>query len=287
MAVRRDAAAAKIKATPKYGTPRVTWSDCAIHPVRSAGGNRVKTIPSPSTKRAIAARRRAELRRDVWDDGSDIPEWFSRNSPLSRQCGRPAGVYGGVATVSGSCRVIVGPVSSSADGFFSRVGFMTDTHIKELRTSRGWTQERLATESGVTVRTVQRLEAGNDASLETLSLVASALQVSVRDLFGDVEDGVFKQAVDDLDNQVGVQLEQRRTFTRGLGSLYYGVGTLLSIGVVAAIAVDFLPNIGILIIPAYWVGGWLISAFEYDTVLAAWLDTKYPLTRGRAEHSQT
>jgi transcriptional regulator with XRE-family HTH domain len=162
---------------------------------------------------------------------------------------------------------------------------MTETHIKELRTTRGWTQERLATESGVTVRTVQRLEAGNEASLETLSLVASALQVSVRDLFGDVEDGAFGKAVDDLDSRVSVQLEQRRTFTRGLGSLYYGVGTLLTIGVVVAMAADFLPNLGVFLIPAYWVGGWLISAFVYDTVLAAWLDTKYPLTRGRVEQT--
>lgn len=167
---------------------------------------------------------------------------------------------------------------------------MTTTHIKELRTTRGWTQERLAAESGVTVRTVQRMEAGNDASLETLSLIASALQVSVRDLFGDVEDSEFAatdlaRAVDDHDDRVREQLEQRRTFTRGLGSLYNGVGVLLTIGVVVAIAADALPNLGIFIIPAYWAGGWLMSAFLLDTVLAAWLDTRYPLTRGRARQA--
>lgn len=39
---------------------------------------------------------------------------------------------------------------------------MSQTRILELRTQRRWTQERLAEASGVTVRTLQRLEAGND-----------------------------------------------------------------------------------------------------------------------------
>lgn len=49
---------------------------------------------------------------------------------------------------------------------------MNTTRIADLRQTAGWTQERLATESGVGLRTIQRLEAGNEASLETLSLVA-------------------------------------------------------------------------------------------------------------------
>ena len=51
---------------------------------------------------------------------------------------------------------------------------MSTTRIAELRQENGWTQERLATESGVGLRTIQRVEAGQDASLETLSLVADA-----------------------------------------------------------------------------------------------------------------
>lgn len=163
---------------------------------------------------------------------------------------------------------------------------MTDIQIKQLRTARGWTQERLSTESGVTVRTVQRLEAGSDASLETLSLIAGALQVSVRDLFGDVaERSALLDAAEDLDGRIRAQLERRNTFTRGLGSLYYGMGTLLTIGVVVAVAADIWSNLAVFLIPSYWVGGWLISAFLYDTVLTAWLDTRYPLTRGHLERT--
>lgn len=49
---------------------------------------------------------------------------------------------------------------------------MNKTRVVELRQAHGWTQERLATASGVGIRTIQRLEVGEDASLETLSLVA-------------------------------------------------------------------------------------------------------------------
>ncbi|MGO1539883.1 MAG: helix-turn-helix domain-containing protein [Leucobacter sp.] len=41
---------------------------------------------------------------------------------------------------------------------------MSKTRVIELRQERGWTQERLADEAGVGLRTVQRLEAGHDAS---------------------------------------------------------------------------------------------------------------------------
>ncbi|TDS77571.1 helix-turn-helix domain-containing protein [Amnibacterium kyonggiense] len=55
--------------------------------------------------------------------------------------------------------------------------------IAALRRERGWTQEHLASVSGVGVRTVQRLEAGEDGSLETLRRVAAALEVPVPELF--------------------------------------------------------------------------------------------------------
>ena len=76
---------------------------------------------------------------------------------------------------------------------------MNESRIGELRKTRGWTQERLASRSGVAVRTIQRLEAGKDAGLETLSLIGSALGVSVRDLFVSVDDEDFETVVAALD----------------------------------------------------------------------------------------
>jgi len=40
--------------------------------------------------------------------------------------------------------------------------------IQKLRLQRGWSQEQLATISGLSTRTIQRLERGQPASLETV-----------------------------------------------------------------------------------------------------------------------
>jgi len=130
---------------------------------------------------------------------------------------------------------------------------MNETRIVDLRTQVGWTQERLADESGVTVRTVRRLEAGNDGSLDTLSRVAKAFGVPVHGLFVTV-------AEDD-----------------------YGVGVLLTIAVVVAVATDVVPNVAVFSIPAYWVAGWLLSMFLFLVVLSPRLDRAYPLSRAATD----
>ena len=53
--------------------------------------------------------------------------------------------------------------------------------IVELRTQRAWTQEQLAEASGVSSRTIQRLEQG-ESSFHTLQAVARAFEVSIEDL---------------------------------------------------------------------------------------------------------
>lgn len=51
--------------------------------------------------------------------------------------------------------------------------------LKELRISRHFSQEQLAQMSGLNVRTIQRIESGKNASLESLKCLASALDVDV------------------------------------------------------------------------------------------------------------
>ncbi len=58
--------------------------------------------------------------------------------------------------------------------------------VRKLRLERGWTQEQLAAAAGVSVRTVQRIERGLPASVETRKCLASALQVDWRDLQPEV-----------------------------------------------------------------------------------------------------
>jgi transcriptional regulator with XRE-family HTH domain len=167
---------------------------------------------------------------------------------------------------------------------------MTDSRIGELRKARGWTQERLAQESGVTVRTIQRLEAGNDSSLDTLLQVATALDVPVQHLFAAADGPRIETAVDgldvnDTDQRQQQQLQRRDSVRRSCGTLYYGVGTLLTIAVVAGFIADVLPTVGVLLIPAYWAAGYLISTFVLRALVDPWLDAKYLLSQRTASPS--
>jgi len=62
---------------------------------------------------------------------------------------------------------------------------MSDTNkFRSLRLARAWSQEQLAELSGMSVRTVQRIENGDQPSLETLSALAAVFEVSVADFSG-------------------------------------------------------------------------------------------------------
>jgi transcriptional regulator with XRE-family HTH domain len=58
--------------------------------------------------------------------------------------------------------------------------------LKQLRESRGWTQEQLAEIAGLNARTVQRIEAGGNASAETGMALASALDCPLPELSGQL-----------------------------------------------------------------------------------------------------
>ena len=54
--------------------------------------------------------------------------------------------------------------------------------IQKYRLQRGWSQEQLAEVSGLSTRTIQRLERGQPASLESLKALASVFEIDLKDL---------------------------------------------------------------------------------------------------------
>lgn len=54
--------------------------------------------------------------------------------------------------------------------------------LKELRINRHFSQEQLAQMSGLNVRTIQRIESGKKASLESIKCIAAALDVDITTL---------------------------------------------------------------------------------------------------------
>lgn len=154
---------------------------------------------------------------------------------------------------------------------------MNETRIVDLRRERGWTQEKLATECGVGIRTIQRLEAGSDASLETLSLVADALGVPVRDLFATIESDELNGRVDSFESRVSDQQSARDRTHGGWRYLFIGVGVVITLlGATNG-------QLGSVIIPAYWGGGVLILFALQRLYLDPHLDAKFPLSRSKRD----
>ena len=54
--------------------------------------------------------------------------------------------------------------------------------IQKLRLQRGWSQQQLAQASGLSARTIQRLEAGQPASMETLKSLAAVFEIDYASL---------------------------------------------------------------------------------------------------------
>ena len=53
--------------------------------------------------------------------------------------------------------------------------------IKRLRVERHWSQEQLAEMSGLSVRTIQRIENGENAGLESLKALGAVFEIDLVD----------------------------------------------------------------------------------------------------------
>ncbi len=54
--------------------------------------------------------------------------------------------------------------------------------IKNLRLENGWSQEKLADLTNLSTRTIQRIEKDDNASLESLNLLASTFKLDIKEL---------------------------------------------------------------------------------------------------------
>lgn len=165
---------------------------------------------------------------------------------------------------------------------------MNKTKVPQLRKQHGLTQQELADKSYVTIRTVQRLEAGEDVSLSSLSAIANALSVPISGLFDDIEEKEKEQEILDYSQQQVSQLYRRKNES-----------AVLSLILVAV-------NISVLSFYGYWIGQqpenkqaifgiiWLLLLFlliagalyVYRIVGVERLDKRYPKTVGLVEKKQ-
>lgn len=165
---------------------------------------------------------------------------------------------------------------------------MNKTNVSQLRKQHGLTQQELADKSYVTIRTVQRLEAGEDVSLSSLSAIANALSVPISGLFDDIEQKEKEQEILDYSQQQVSQLYRRKNESAVLSLIL--------------VAID----ISVLSFYGYWIGQqpeneqaifgiiWLLLLFlliagalyVYRIIGVERLDKKYPKTVGLVEKKQ-
>lgn len=89
--------------------------------------------------------------------------------------------------------------------------------VKKLRLQRGWSQEHLSQCSGLSVRTIQRIERGQKAGLESLKSLAAVFDVDIDTLKQEKETVQHK----DID-EVKVTDDEKRAmeYVQGLKEFY-------------------------------------------------------------------
>lgn len=92
---------------------------------------------------------------------------------------------------------------------------MSDTNkFRALRLERAWSQEQLSELSGLSTRTVQRIENGERPSLETLSALAAVFEVSVSAL--SAEENVGGNALDERISETRSRIAEEGLFYRSV-----------------------------------------------------------------------
>ncbi|EMB2733310.1 helix-turn-helix domain-containing protein [Serratia bockelmannii] len=131
---------------------------------------------------------------------------------------------------------------------------MQKYRIRPLRLEKGWSQEQLATIAGLSTRTVQRIENGEQASLETLTAIAAALGVQVSDLNAQPQQTTMGEETPD---------EQR------LRRQVAAEGKLLSMAVRFAVIGAILLAVNVFTHPHYLWSLWAIGGMSLALVMRA------------------
>ena len=129
--------------------------------------------------------------------------------------------------------------------------------IQKLRLQRGWSQEQLAEITGLSVRTIQRVERGQTPSAESLKALAAVLEVD----FGALREAHMTPSTNPS-AAPSVSADEALAFARmrKIKAFYLHLAEYVVI-------VGFLVVVNLLTFPRYFWAGWVAIAWGLALVL--------------------
>lgn len=134
---------------------------------------------------------------------------------------------------------------------------ISSTKVRRFRSEHGWSQDQLALASGLSLRTIQRVEAEGNASRETQVCLAATFGISIAELIDEVL----------LDNRISVQsipvtaLSTRYKVTGALTGFMF-IPVLLSFAGLIPAAFDLHVSLAFMVMIALFIYsgfGWYFS----------------------------
>ncbi len=104
--------------------------------------------------------------------------------------------------------------------------------VRKLRLQRGWSQDQLAEFTGLSVRTIQRVERGQRPSLESSKALASVFEVNLSTFIP--EDTTMEPATDTQPNRAELKDDERAAlkYAKKVTDFYQGIAVLVILAVV-------------------------------------------------------
>jgi len=126
--------------------------------------------------------------------------------------------------------------------------------VRKLRLQRGWSQEQLAEMSGLIVRTIQRIEHGKKAGLESLKSLAAVFDVELSNLHEDSE----------MKSEENMTWEEQRAleYVRDVKGFYSSLATF-SIIVPALFVLNYFVS------PGYFWAWWVLFGWGIGIITHA------------------
>ena len=120
--------------------------------------------------------------------------------------------------------------------------------VRKLRLQRGWSQEQLAHLSGLSTRTIQRIERGQKAGLESLKSLAAVFEIEFSNLAPEIE----MKPAETITSEEQMALQ----YVRELKGFYTHLGSYVCV-------IAFLFILNYVVSPGYYWAWWAAMGWGF------------------------